>query len=75
MFKCEKLLINYNYLILDYSNKNLIKYIMEIIQYRYILIIESQVGWSLLCRLMEICPNTRDSLASPDEYEFTEVHK
>ncbi|KAF4095390.1 leucine-rich repeat serine/threonine-protein kinase 2 [Onychostoma macrolepis] len=34
-----------------------------------------QVGWSLLCRLMEICPNTLDSLANPDEYEFTEVHK
>uniref|UniRef100_A0A8C2DMK3 non-specific serine/threonine protein kinase n=1 Tax=Cyprinus carpio TaxID=7962 RepID=A0A8C2DMK3_CYPCA len=33
-----------------------------------------QVGWSLLCRLMEICPNTLDSLANPDE-EFTEVHK
>uniref|UniRef100_A0A8C1MM56 non-specific serine/threonine protein kinase n=1 Tax=Cyprinus carpio TaxID=7962 RepID=A0A8C1MM56_CYPCA len=32
------------------------------------------VGWSLLCRLMEICPNTLDSLANPDEYEFTEVH-
>uniref|UniRef100_A0A671Q2H8 non-specific serine/threonine protein kinase n=1 Tax=Sinocyclocheilus anshuiensis TaxID=1608454 RepID=A0A671Q2H8_9TELE len=31
--------------------------------------------WSLLCRLMEICPNTLDSLANPDEYEFTEVHK
>uniref|UniRef100_A0A673G3Y3 non-specific serine/threonine protein kinase n=1 Tax=Sinocyclocheilus rhinocerous TaxID=307959 RepID=A0A673G3Y3_9TELE len=30
------------------------------------------VGWSLLCRLMEICPNTLDSLANPDEYEFTE---
>uniref|UniRef100_A0A8C1CGV6 non-specific serine/threonine protein kinase n=1 Tax=Cyprinus carpio carpio TaxID=630221 RepID=A0A8C1CGV6_CYPCA len=35
----------------------------------------SQVGWSLLCRLMEICPNTLDSLTNPDEYEFTEVHK
>ncbi|XP_016423947.1 leucine-rich repeat serine/threonine-protein kinase 2-like [Sinocyclocheilus rhinocerous] len=35
----------------------------------------STVGWSLLCRLMEICPNTLDSLANPDEYEFTEVHK
>ncbi|XP_016351514.1 leucine-rich repeat serine/threonine-protein kinase 2 [Sinocyclocheilus anshuiensis] len=34
-----------------------------------------QVGWSLLCRLMEICPTTLDSLANPDEYEFTEVHK
>ncbi|XP_059402295.1 leucine-rich repeat serine/threonine-protein kinase 2 [Carassius carassius] len=34
-----------------------------------------QVGWSLLCRLMEICPDTLDSLANPDEYEFTEVHK
>ncbi|XP_043083989.1 leucine-rich repeat serine/threonine-protein kinase 2 isoform X2 [Puntigrus tetrazona] len=34
-----------------------------------------QVGWSLLCRLMEICPNTLDSLANPHEYEFTEVHK
>uniref|UniRef100_A0A8C1MK54 non-specific serine/threonine protein kinase n=1 Tax=Cyprinus carpio TaxID=7962 RepID=A0A8C1MK54_CYPCA len=32
-------------------------------------------SWSLLCRLMEICPNTLDSLANPDEYEFTEVHK
>ncbi|XP_016094033.1 leucine-rich repeat serine/threonine-protein kinase 2 [Sinocyclocheilus grahami] len=37
--------------------------------------IVQQVGWSLLCRLMEICPTTLDSLANPDEYEFTEVHK
>uniref|UniRef100_A0A8C1C756 non-specific serine/threonine protein kinase n=1 Tax=Cyprinus carpio carpio TaxID=630221 RepID=A0A8C1C756_CYPCA len=36
---------------------------------------ESDLGssWSLLCRLMEICPNTLDSLANPDEYEFTEI--
>ncbi|KAI2648089.1 Leucine-rich repeat serine/threonine-protein kinase 2 [Labeo rohita] len=34
-----------------------------------------QVGWSLLCRLMEICPTTLDSLACPVENEFTEVHK
>uniref|UniRef100_A0A9J7ZTP8 non-specific serine/threonine protein kinase n=1 Tax=Cyprinus carpio carpio TaxID=630221 RepID=A0A9J7ZTP8_CYPCA len=29
----------------------------------------SKVGWSLLCRLMEICPNTLDSLTNPDEYD------
>uniref|UniRef100_A0A8C1CGP7 non-specific serine/threonine protein kinase n=1 Tax=Cyprinus carpio carpio TaxID=630221 RepID=A0A8C1CGP7_CYPCA len=37
--------------------------------------VQQVVGWSLLCRLMEICPNTLDSLTNPDEYEFTEVHK
>uniref|UniRef100_A0A8C1W1W7 non-specific serine/threonine protein kinase n=1 Tax=Cyprinus carpio TaxID=7962 RepID=A0A8C1W1W7_CYPCA len=39
------------------------------------ILFSSQVGWSLLCRLLEICPNTLDSLTNPDEYEFTEVHK
>ncbi|XP_077067574.1 leucine-rich repeat serine/threonine-protein kinase 2 [Siphateles boraxobius] len=34
-----------------------------------------QVGWSLLCRLMEICPTTLDSLTNPVDYEFIEVHK
>uniref|UniRef100_A0A8C1Z8K3 non-specific serine/threonine protein kinase n=1 Tax=Cyprinus carpio TaxID=7962 RepID=A0A8C1Z8K3_CYPCA len=38
------------------------------------ILFSSQVGWSLLCRLLEICPNTLDSLTNPDEYEFTEVH-
>ncbi|XP_056101697.1 leucine-rich repeat serine/threonine-protein kinase 2 [Rhinichthys klamathensis goyatoka] len=34
-----------------------------------------QVGWSLLCRLMEICPTTLESLTNPVDYEFIEVHK
>lgn len=34
-----------------------------------------QVGWSLLCRLMEICPNTLDNLARPVDYEFIDAHK
>ncbi|KAK9952637.1 hypothetical protein ABG768_018455 [Culter alburnus] len=34
-----------------------------------------QVGWSLLCRLMEICPTTLDSLTNPVDYDFIEVHK
>ncbi|XP_067292267.1 leucine-rich repeat serine/threonine-protein kinase 2 isoform X2 [Pseudorasbora parva] len=34
-----------------------------------------QVGWSLLCRLMEICPSTLDRLTNPLDYEFIEVHK
>ncbi|TRY85867.1 hypothetical protein DNTS_011896 [Danionella cerebrum] len=33
------------------------------------------VGWSLLCRLMEICPQTLERLARPIDYEFLDVHK
>ncbi|KAL0968631.1 hypothetical protein UPYG_G00269380 [Umbra pygmaea] len=37
-----------------------------------------QVGWSLLCRLMEICPSTLDSLVRPvdleNEWEVLGVH-
>ncbi|XP_051546282.1 leucine-rich repeat serine/threonine-protein kinase 2 isoform X1 [Myxocyprinus asiaticus] len=34
-----------------------------------------QVGWSLMCRLMEICPSTLDSLTSPVEYQFIGVNQ
>ncbi|XP_013981177.2 leucine-rich repeat serine/threonine-protein kinase 2 isoform X1 [Salmo salar] len=38
-----------------------------------------QVGWSLLCRLMEICPSTLDSLVSPlgagKDWEVLGVHQ
>ncbi|XP_019895920.2 leucine-rich repeat serine/threonine-protein kinase 2 isoform X2 [Esox lucius] len=37
-----------------------------------------QVGWSLLCRLMEICPSTLDSLVQPpdlgNDWEILGVH-
>ncbi|XP_057185607.1 leucine-rich repeat serine/threonine-protein kinase 2 [Triplophysa rosa] len=34
-----------------------------------------QVGWSLLCRLMEICPSTLDRLATPADLDLIGVHK
>uniref|UniRef100_A0A8C1W483 non-specific serine/threonine protein kinase n=1 Tax=Cyprinus carpio TaxID=7962 RepID=A0A8C1W483_CYPCA len=38
------------------------------------ILFSSQVGWSLLCRLLEICPNTLDSLTNPDEYDLLNVY-
>nr|XP_055047975.1 leucine-rich repeat serine/threonine-protein kinase 2 [Misgurnus anguillicaudatus] len=34
-----------------------------------------QVGWSLLCRLMEICPSTLDKLAAPADLDLIGVHQ
>ncbi|XP_051547977.1 leucine-rich repeat serine/threonine-protein kinase 2-like [Myxocyprinus asiaticus] len=34
-----------------------------------------EVGWSLMCRLMEICPSTRDSLTNPEDYQFLAVNQ
>uniref|UniRef100_A0A673G3Y9 non-specific serine/threonine protein kinase n=1 Tax=Sinocyclocheilus rhinocerous TaxID=307959 RepID=A0A673G3Y9_9TELE len=62
--KCREI----HFLRLDECSRKLFLFL-----YSYFIILI--VGWSLLCRLMEICPNTLDSLANPDEYEFTEVHK
>uniref|UniRef100_A0A9J7ZIQ1 non-specific serine/threonine protein kinase n=1 Tax=Cyprinus carpio carpio TaxID=630221 RepID=A0A9J7ZIQ1_CYPCA len=52
-----------------FSDQNVHMPLMLVLSSHFNCKVQQVVGWSLLCRLMEICPNTLDSLANPDEYD------